>query len=100
MKRFIIGTVAAMIVSFGVMGHGMTAYAATENEVSLHTTQKTFEVTDREEPHEITDEQREQLRKNLKEEAEKRSNSFNWGDAIEATEGLLDLFEQISRFIN
>ena len=96
MKNSIKGTVAAMVVSMGVFGSAMTVCAAPADEVSLHTTQMTFEINDGEDAHEITDAQRQQLHENLAKDAKERNdnNNIDWKGAKEVVEGILDLYER------
>ena len=98
MRNSIKGTVAAMVVSMGVFGSAMTVCAAPADEVSLHTTQMTFEINDGEDAHEITDAQRQQLRENLAKDAEERNgnNNINWKGAKEVVEGIMELYDTIS----
>ena len=76
MRNSIKVTVAAMVVSMGVFGSTMTVCAAPVDEVSLHTTQMTFEITEGEEPHEITDAQRQQLHENLSRGAQENTHEL------------------------
>ena len=94
MRNSIKGTVAAMVVSMGVFGSAMTVCAAPADDVSLHTTQKTFEITEGEETHEITDAQRQQLRENLAKDAKSRRSEIDWDGLVEVTENILDLYER------
>ena len=93
-KNLVKGTVAAMIVSVGLLGSAMTAFAAPADEVSLHTTQMTFEINDGEDAHEITDAQRQQLRENLAKDAKSRRSEIDWDGLVEVTENVLDLYER------
>ena len=69
----------ALVVAASVMTiASITAFAAPADEVTLHTTQMTFEITEGEEPHEITDAQRQQLRENL--ELDAQANSYGLTD--------------------
>ena len=89
----------AMVVAASVMTMAsITAFAAPADEVSLHTTQMTFEITEDEESHEITDAQRQQLHENLAKDAKERNgnNDINWKGAKEVVEGIMELYDTIS----
>ena len=89
----------ALVVAASVMTMASTtAFAAPVDEVSLHTTQMTFEITEDEESHEITDAQRQQLRENLAKDAKERNgnNNIDWKGAKEVVEGIMELYDTIS----
>ena len=94
MRNSIKGTVAAMVVSMGVFGSAMTVCAAPADDVSLHTTQMTFEITEGEASHEITEAQRQQLHENLAKDAKSRRSEIDWDGLVEVTENILDLYER------
>ena len=100
MRNSIKGTVAAMVVSMGVFGSAMTVCAAPADEVSLHTTQMTFEITEDEEPHEITDAQRQQLRENLARGAQEEIHEKSMEHAKKDADDVIKFFEDIINFFS
>ena len=108
MRNSIKGTVAAMVVSMGVFGSAMTVCAAPADEVSLHTTQMTFEITEDEEPHEITDAQRQQLHENLARGAQENTHELtdeeihekSMEHAKKEADSVIKFFEDIINFFS
>lgn len=100
MKNLIRGTVAAMIVSVGILGSTMTVYAAPVDEVSLHTTQMTFEIEEGKEGHEITEAERAQLREKLAKGAEEDLHEKSMEKAKKEADNVINFFENIINFFS
>ena len=91
----------ALVVAASVMTMASTtAFAAPADEVTLHTTQMTFEITEGEEPHEITDEERQQLRENLARGAKEYIHEQSEEHAKKDADEVIKFFEDIINFFS
>ena len=80
MRKFVVGTVIAMVVSLGTLtAQGITAHASemqTSTVDGFHTVSKTFELDGTEGPSKtISDEEREEMFKRIEENAKKSKMS-------------------------